>query len=62
MKLSLIATEYYAYNSEPSVESIKLLTIIKQKRDKTEVGLNAQLFIKLSVLSRDSNQIRIYID
>ena len=49
-------------NSEPSVESIKLLTIIKQKRDKTEVGLNAQLFIKLSVLSRDSNQIRIYID
>ena len=42
------ATEYYAYNSVLSVESIKLL---KQKWDKTEEGQNALLFIKLSVLS-----------
>ena len=46
----LIATEYYAYNSVPSVERIKLLTIIEAKWDKTEEGVNAQLFIILSVL------------
>ena len=31
MKLPLIATEYYAYNYVPSVESIKLLQIIEPK-------------------------------
>ena len=34
MKLILIAKEYYAYNSVPSVESIKLLAIIEAKRKK----------------------------
>ena len=31
MKLLLIPTEYYAHNSVPSVESIKLLEIIEAK-------------------------------
>ena len=36
---------YYAYNSVPSVESRKLMTIIFGKWDKTEAGQNAQLLI-----------------
>ena len=51
MKLPLSATEYYTYNSVPSVESLKILTIIEAKMGKTEEGLNAPLFIKLYVLS-----------
>ena len=51
MKLLLIATEYYAYNSVPLVKSIKPLTIIEAKWDKTEKGLNEPLFIKLDALS-----------
>ena len=31
MKFPLIATEYYAFKSVPSVESIKLMTLIKAK-------------------------------
>ena len=41
------ATEYYAYNSLPSVESIKHMTSIEAKWDKTEKGKNAQLFINI---------------
>ena len=41
----------HAYNSVPSVERIKLLTIIEAKMgQKIEEGLNAQLFIKLYVV------------
>ena len=51
MKLPLTATEYYSYNSVPSVESINLLAIIEAKMGQNTKGKNAQLFIKLSVLS-----------
>ena len=36
MKLPLNATEYYANNSVPSVESIKLLAIIEAKMGQNE--------------------------
>ena len=56
LKFPSDATEYVAYKSVPSVESIKLITIMKQEWDKTEEVQNAQLFIKLFSLSGlDSN-------
>ena len=58
LKLPLTVTEYFAYKSVPSVESIKLVTIIEEKIRKTEEGQNAQLYLRY----RDSNQIMIFID
>ena len=49
-KFPLINTDYYANNSVPSVESVKLIAIIEAKGDKTEEGQNAQIFIILKVL------------
>ena len=51
MKLPLFATEYYAYNSVPSIESIKLLTIIEAKMGQNGIKSKSAIFIKLSVLS-----------
>ena len=47
----LTGADYYVYKSAPSVESIKLMTIIEE-------GQNAQLYLHY----RDSNKIMIYID
>ena len=51
LKFPSIATAYFAYYSRPSVESIKLKTVIEAKMGQTEEGQIAQLFIKLFALS-----------
>ena len=53
LKFPLTATEQYAYKSVPSVESLKLMTIIEAKK-----GQNAQLYWHY----RGLNKIMIYID
>ena len=57
LKFPLNAKESYANNIVLSVESIKLMTIIKRKWDKTEEGH----FI-ICVIGTSSHQIIIYID
>ena len=50
--------EYYAYNSVPSVEILKLYDNYRSKRKKAKMGI-----VLLKCLwYRDSNQIMIYID
>ena len=49
LKLPLNATDCYAYNSVPSAESLKLITIAFRKMGQNGKGQNAQLFIKLFV-------------
>ena len=61
LKFQTKRSDYYAYNSVPSVESIRLMTIILGKWDKTEEGQNAQLLLNY-LRYRDSNQILIYLD
>ena len=47
MKLQLIATEKYAYNSVPSLEIIKLITIIFAKMGQERRLYITRNFIKL---------------
>ena len=56
LKFPLIATEYYAFNSVPNVESKKLMTIMYEKWDKTEKGkmrnflINYNLYRMMTIL------------
>ena len=50
LKFPLTTTEY-AYNSVPSVGSIKLMTIFVAKMGQNGRKQNAQLFLKLTALS-----------
>ena len=47
-KFPLTATEYYACNSVPSVESMKLIKIIEAKKGQN--SRRSQLLIRLSAL------------
>ena len=60
-KLPLVAREYYAYNNVPSVEKVKLLTVIEAKMGQTgrrSKLLNAQLLLN-HLCYRESYQIMI---
>ena len=50
MKLPLIVTDYYAYNSVPSLEGIKLMTIIMKMGQNGRIGQNVQLYISICVI------------
>ena len=60
LKFPLNATDYYAYNSAPSVKEKSRWRLLKQKWDKTEGGKNAKLFIKLFALSRLGSNYNLY--
>ena len=57
LKFSLNATEWYEYNIEPSVESIKLMTIIEAKKGQNVKRKNCATLNYLGY--RDLNQIII---
>ena len=62
VEIPIKATDYYTSDSVPSVESIKLMTIIFGKLGKMEEGKNSKLFIKsfvLSVLESNYNSYRL---
>ena len=51
LNIPLIVTEYYSYNSVPSVESMNLMKIIEAKMGQKGKKSKCPTFIKLSALS-----------